>query len=133
MKLRHVAQREPYGCGVACLAMIAGITYDEALADFDRHFRKEGMTRRRLDRALARRGFAVARLKARRQLVGRVNLIETCNRPGKKRYHWIVITYDRGEAVLFDPDTKRRAVLKSPEIPAAYKHVRCVSAVVRYR
>lgn len=30
VNIRHVAQAEPYGCGVACLAMLAGWSYAEA-------------------------------------------------------------------------------------------------------
>lgn len=67
-QLRHVLQEDPYGCGVACAAMIAGVTYREARAVFvqvcstgERRISLEGILDVQMDALLTELGYAVAR------------------------------------------------------------------------
>lgn len=67
MRIQHVLQQHGDGCGVACLAMVAGISYDEALRIV---FRRpaEAVSDRMIDdekiiRALRRRGYKVRRMR----------------------------------------------------------------------
>jgi hypothetical protein len=62
---RYVAQEHPFGCAVACLAMIVGKTYGEMLAWLDAEGqpavqRAKGLTAPVYCEALARHGCAVA-------------------------------------------------------------------------
>lgn len=68
--VRHVRQEDPYGCGVACIAMLAGLTYAEARQAYSAQYGEDraaviregrGMVNVEADAVLARLGFAVAR------------------------------------------------------------------------
>lgn len=60
--MNHVQQKHRYGCGPACLAMIAGMGYDEVVSilggDFDTNY---GMTFHDADDFLVERGYAISR------------------------------------------------------------------------
>jgi hypothetical protein len=64
--LRHVRQQDPFGCGVACVAMLTGQTYADALAQMGplhaagaAHYQTNGGTHYDWFKALARLGYAV--------------------------------------------------------------------------
>jgi hypothetical protein len=57
-----VRQQHARGCGAACIAMLAGITYEQAAADFgERDWDKSGLVYYQVDAALMNRGFALCR------------------------------------------------------------------------
>ena len=56
-----IQQKDGYGCGIACLAMIAGKTYDEVAVDFPRINETFGMTFHDADAWLVDHGFALTR------------------------------------------------------------------------
>jgi hypothetical protein len=43
MKIKYVAQKHEYGCSVACMAMITGLSYDEIERAFARDFSRGGL------------------------------------------------------------------------------------------
>lgn len=68
MNIRLVTQEDANGCGIACIAMVRGVTYAEAKRLFherywgDYSFHNDGMAAVLLDAVLADAGFAVQRL-----------------------------------------------------------------------
>ena len=53
--MRRVRQREEWDCGVACVAMLAGVAYEEAAKEVEKskqHSRARGTTTRMLNSAL---------------------------------------------------------------------------------
>ena len=60
-EIEHVRQKEPYGCGVACVAMIAGVPYDDVRALLGDWWsgRSSGMSHHVLFELLFHFGFAV--------------------------------------------------------------------------
>jgi hypothetical protein len=105
-----VPQRGKNDCGVACVAILAGCSYDKALAAFGPiSLVKNGTTTRQVAAALRRLGLdAEDRLRpmprdwgplfAGRTLV-KVELYPTSTR----RWHWSVIGLCDGRSVFFDP------------------------------
>lgn len=59
--IKYTAQRENMDCGVACLAMITGKTYDEVKAELKLDI-SDGISEYVLDNYLADNGYAVARI-----------------------------------------------------------------------
>jgi hypothetical protein len=73
MMIRHARQEDPYGCAIACVAMLTGATYGELRAEYLDGLPPSNFAHRRplvdcgtthpcTDGLLARRGFAVARV-----------------------------------------------------------------------
>lgn len=44
MKINLVSQKQKYGCGIACIAMILNMSYESVVKDFLNNFDEEGMT-----------------------------------------------------------------------------------------
>jgi len=65
--IRHVAQEHPYGCVVACFAMVTGLTYAESARELGFDPSGHGLTLFVWQEALARHGFAVQFLFQRKQ------------------------------------------------------------------
>lgn len=42
-KIKYVAQKDSFGCAVACIAMVTGIPYDTIAKEFCADFKREGM------------------------------------------------------------------------------------------
>lgn len=69
--MRHVRQEHSHECGIACMAMVMGVTLDEARAAYERVYPgkrgegrgvSEGITYVEIDAVLAEHGFATARV-----------------------------------------------------------------------
>src|SRR5688572_7230276 len=59
MKVIHVTQDEPYGCMIACLAMVLGKSYADVRKDFYTDFSQEGIEMEKAADYLAENGFTV--------------------------------------------------------------------------
>jgi len=57
----RVQQEEPYGCGIACLAMVIGKTYQDVRSWFKNEKFDRGISTWELDMYLCEHGYAVAR------------------------------------------------------------------------
>ncbi len=125
--MKLVKQEDRHGCGVACFAMIAGVTYQQALGCFGgRSFARSGMGRRILEAVLVDQGFAIARVPGQHQLVSRVNLVEIGRQHGRN-WHWVVVTNGR----IYDPQLRAPLPLTvRHEVPSGYR-VLAVTGVVR--
>ena len=88
----HVAQAEPTGCGVACLAMLTGQSYDDVRATVDLHATGYGLSEAQVCHWLAERGFWLRRwwVGAPPEKRAPVALVLTM-RPA----HWVVVDGDR--------------------------------------
>jgi hypothetical protein len=125
--MKLVRQVDKYGCGPACLAMLAGWSYAEAVKLWPTaNFRKAGISRISLDRALARLGFAVCRREDTRRPFAEVHLVETQDeaqtKKKQKEWHWVLMLKD---GTVLDPtcdDTQRIE---------DYHNVRAMAAVAR--
>ena len=60
-EIAHIRQKDPYGCGVACVAMVAGVSYEDVQALLGNWWngRDQGMTHYVLFELLSHYGFAV--------------------------------------------------------------------------
>jgi hypothetical protein len=117
-----VLQDEPKGCGVACLAMLTGLSYREARDLFGRRYRPEtGMSRVTLDAALARFRLAVCRAPG-ASLLGAVHVAEVIHRDQAPRTHHFVVVLADG--TVLDP------LRAHPTTLASYRRVRCMAAVI---
>lgn len=107
MRTRYISQKYINDCGVACVAMIAGVKYEEAFAALG--FVEDGgafyTTRKQLTRALQYFGVAVERKLFRSwdEIPGRA-IVAVNHRCNRRNFHWVVFT---GKAVL-DPNRKRK-------------------------
>jgi len=106
--MRRVFQDDENGCGVACVAMIAGITYDDARRIIFKHRRGTYTNTTDLRRALKRLHVRIAgRMtplgtldyrRLREQAILKVNLY----RGGT--WHWVV--WDPRRKIILDPQRK---------------------------
>lgn len=71
MKIEHVRQEHSHDCGIACMAMVMGVSLEEARAAYERRYPgatangrgiTQGITDVELDVVLAEEGYATARL-----------------------------------------------------------------------
>lgn len=94
--IEYVAQRDDNGCGVACLAMIAGASYKEVRADFEEWHIEQGLAQSQLLMWLNRKGFwyrqwwgnppaTVVAAQGRRNALALVHVSE-----GDHKAHWVV-------------------------------------------
>ncbi len=126
MDIEHVLQEDNDGCGPACLAMIAGWTYAEAVKLWPKlNFRRNGgLSRVSLDRALARLGYAVCRREDTRRPFGEVHLVEIQDESMVKKkqgWHWVILLAD---GTVYDPGHAKPGRIED------YYHVRAMAAVV---
>lgn len=105
-KIRQVFQRRKNDCGVACVAMVARVSYERAFdaLDFPDGARKFYTSRGQLGEALNMLGFAVHRKWYRSwdEIPG-CAIVPVNHRCNRRNFHWVV--YD-GKSVL-DPYAKR--------------------------
>jgi len=99
-----VRQLDISGCGPACVAMVAGLTYEEACALFPKaNFKRKsgGLTRRNFEDVLQRLGFGLCRRKALAPFanVCIAELKQLDENP--RHWHWVVIL---GDGTVLDPD-----------------------------
>jgi hypothetical protein len=117
-----VLQDEPKGCGVACLAMLTGLSYADARSIFGRRYRPDaGMSRAALDEALARFRLAVCRTPG-AVICGAVHVAEVLHADQPKRTHHFVVVLADG--TVLDP------LRQHPTTLASYRRVRCMAAVI---
>lgn len=127
MTLKLVTQPDSHGCGPACLAMICGWSYAEAIKLWPKvNFRKSGISRLSLDRALAKLGYAICRREDTRRPFADVHLVEVQTERDIKRksasWHWVILLRD---GTVLDPAETE------PQTLDQYFHVRAVAAVVQ--
>lgn len=132
--LRYVAQEEPQGCAVACLAMILGCTYAEARARIHVDTSK-GITSTVYDGALVEAGFALARVYRHDPVRGvkreawppppfaPIHIASTETAQGG---HAVVMLVD---GTVLDPWDRSRTTLRHPD----YLAVHCVAGIWRVR
>lgn len=104
-----VHQRKKSDCGVACVAMIAGVSYQQAFDVFD--FPEGSKTfytqHSQLTKALNRLGYDVRRKMFRTwEVIPGHAIVPVNHRCNRRKFHWVV--YD-GRGVL-DPNPKRDAL-----------------------
>lgn len=111
-KIRRVRQRKKSDCGVACVAMVAGVSYRKAFDafGFDAGQNTFYTSHKKLEEALGKLGCAVQRemFTSWDTILGSAILAvnRRCNR---RNFHWIVFN---GKVVL-DPNPKRPSRQKS--------------------
>ncbi|MBU1215712.1 MAG: hypothetical protein KKA63_10785 [Gammaproteobacteria bacterium] len=92
-KIRRIKQRKQSDCGVACVAMTAGVTYQEAFKAFNFSKGKSSFftTRKQLENALNKLGCRVTKLpfKSWAEIPGRA-ILPVNRGGGGSYYHWIV-------------------------------------------
>jgi hypothetical protein len=69
--IQYVAQEHPFGCGIACVAMITGQSYAQVLDQMGGEIKGRGTTHFEWFEALAEQGFAVQFIFQRQQKIGR--------------------------------------------------------------
>lgn len=102
MKIRFVPQRRSTDCGVACIAMIAGVSYQEAFdaIGFPAECEEFYTTHTRLTNALRRLGVSVSRRKFRSWVdIPGPAIVAVNHRSNRQLFHWV--TFD-GRQIL-DP------------------------------
>jgi ABC-type bacteriocin/lantibiotic exporter with double-glycine peptidase domain len=58
--MRRIVQRDDMDCGIACVAMLAGVTYG-AVERLDEKWRRDGMDTKEIRKALRKFGFSSAK------------------------------------------------------------------------
>lgn len=118
--LRRVPQRnwEKGDCGIACVAMVAGVTYEEALTAFKAlPGRNEASnyytSHREVEQMLAHFNLRTSRMKFDSWRALSAHSIVKVN-PGKsgRRWHWVVFDAGRAEAVIHDPKPGKRHLIR---------------------
>lgn len=62
-KPARIAQKHPFGCAIACVAMATGLDYDEIIKDFSGYnFNEGGVDHQCVEDYLAERGYATRRI-----------------------------------------------------------------------
>jgi|SRR3989338_2155404 len=111
-KIRRVWQRYKSDCGVACVAMIAGVSYEQAFEAFcfSEEAKKFYTSRGQLIEALEELGFTMhwKMFRSWEEVPG-CAIVPVNHRCNRKNFHWVV--YD-GKAV-FDPNPNRPGRQKS--------------------
>lgn len=111
--MRRIAQRYfEYGdCGVACVAMISGVSYERAYKEavalglrskhgdfYTRHYQLEELLRK-----LGRHEFTRIRFTTMREVITPA-IVKVNPRESGRYWHWVVVFEDRGgRMVLLDP------------------------------
>ena len=93
MKIRFVPQRHSTDCGVACVAMIAGVSYQEAFDAFrfSPDQRQFYTTHTCLTKALGRLGISVLRKKFRSwQAIPGLAIVAVNHRCNRQLFHWVM-------------------------------------------
>ena len=93
-----VTQKHDFGCGAACVAMLAGVSYDRvALRAAPHDFNEDGLQALELHSLLrkfgirsARRLSSLAGSRPHRALAGQRAIIRVNNRQKAKAWHWVV-------------------------------------------
>lgn len=105
-KIRYMRQRSESDCGVACVAMVAGVTHRQAFEMFGFHNGEEVFYTRhsQLIDALEKLGCVVQRkvFRSWRKIPG-CAIVPVNHRKNRKYFHWVVFD---GEAIL-DPNPDR--------------------------
>ena len=113
MKLRRIIQNDRFGCGLACVAMLAGITYRQACTAADERgwyaeIRRSGTSTRQMRMLLADCG--VLTDKARRikswNKFSEIGLIGTQN-------HWLVFQRQAGKECVLDPNPRLKQGIRT--------------------
>ncbi len=105
--MKLVKQLDPKGCGVACVAMVAGISYEEAkrvlFPNHQRHKRSFASDTPDLRRALRSLGFQVADRCIRISKTSQLNqtALLKVNRQPEGPFHWTV--WDHQNQSILDP------------------------------
>jgi len=117
MKVEYVAQKDDYGCAVACISMITGIPYDKVASSFAANFKREGLSADHARNFLCEHGFSaieavahgyggVERSNARMaQPFAPVHLVTVQSQADATLNHAIVMDH-RGR--IYDPDNPKR-------------------------
>jgi len=117
-KIKRICQRYRSDCGVACVAMIAGVSYQQAFAVFGFAEGEKGFHTRHKDlvEALDKLGCQVQRkmFRAWEDIPGHA-ILAVNHRCKRRNFHWVVFD---GKAVL-DP---------SPHRPARERRLNCYRA-----
>lgn len=105
MKIRFVPQRYSSDCGVACIAMIAGVSYQEAfdVIGFPEERTQFYTTHTCLTNALRRLGVLVMRRKFRswHDIAG-LAIVAVNHRRNRRYFHWVIFD----GAAIIDPSPK---------------------------
>lgn len=111
--MRCIKQKTETDCGVACLAMVAGCSYDEAMSTigFPQNAKVYYMTDKRLEKALQQL-YPKCRVERKRfsswaKLRKNNNLIAIVKTKSPRRkdphWHWVVFDGEIGEEAILDP------------------------------
>lgn len=93
MKIRYVPQRHSTDCGVACIAMIAGVSYQEAFdaIGFSAERTQFYTTHSCLTNALRKLGISVMRRKFRSwQEIPGPAIVAVNHRSNRQLFHWVM-------------------------------------------
>lgn len=114
--MEMIRQRYKSDCGVACAAMLAGVTYEEASAAFAPLGKRRGCTNETTMYLALRELGVKGKLPMASGKPNGQNALLKCNRTehrraGVKRWHWCV--WDAAEQRILDPldDGKSRPIL----------------------
>ena len=108
-KIKFVHQDDPSGCGPACIAMIGGISYPDAVALIKKRHRGEELYThwRHLRGALTELevpyGDSLDRVRAQRwDAISTLSIVK-CGRWGGEENYWHWVVYDGTSGLLYDP------------------------------
>jgi ABC-type bacteriocin/lantibiotic exporter with double-glycine peptidase domain len=114
--LRLVQQLDYTGCGIACVAMVAGVTYEQAKVAVKSRPNRAGNSTYYADLKWALDRFGVAyEMNGRRgfrfpgweEMPRRAILAVECEPPWPGNWHWVVYDTSRNGAVVLDPSRNR--------------------------
>jgi ABC-type bacteriocin/lantibiotic exporter with double-glycine peptidase domain len=118
--IKRVAQRDwDHGdCGIACIAMLAGVSYKDALAAFRKLGGKKATTKvfgtvhKDIQEMLLSLGVITKqiRFKSMREIEG--HAIVAVNRRKLGGWHWVVLDGGRPYAVVHDPKPWKREMVR---------------------
>lgn len=110
MRIQHVFQRRESDCGVACVAMIAGMSYEQAFdaIGYEEDWKHFYTTHRALTNILRELGWNIIWKKFRSwDAIPGCAIVAVNHRCNRRYFHWVVFD----GAMIFDPlpESKRMA------------------------
>lgn len=99
--LKMIKMSKPKSCSVCCVAMLANITFDDAVKICFRHYPKDfSMDFDAMENALINAGLEIKRLEFTPDYIVKDTLIE-CRHKSKRYWHYVV--YDAERKCFLDP------------------------------
>ena len=106
--MKRVQQKDAGGCGIACVAMIAGMTYHQIKSFFEEHIfsrkdKKPHCRHYQLRKALEELGIQTEKQPFRHWRLIDTQAIVPINRQLDGGWHWIVFVRDGNRPYILDP------------------------------